>query len=629
MAAESRHGNPFGTSRVDSPFQHHEDFTAVYGDEFERLRAILGDIKSDANHQSRCAVVTGHAGTGKTHLMMRLARTTMPANRLFFIRQPNNPDAVMHHIYSRMLESLVEEVPGTGYQQIEYLLAKSFSTIIINAIRAKPKLTRNDDAIMNILQADHLNIFKKIGAANSETKQRNWKYIERKTLAWWSDNYGFGGVALQIVKGLIKFCMYAAPEKRWLVRKWLAGSELERHELDAIGLSSWQSVADKEDFSLEAISVMGRLSIEDEPLIIIFDQLEGLKYSEPLLRRFGECIKELTTQVPNSLFIFNLFPDRWRNLKAFFDEATIERMAQHKIVLAHPSADTLKALLDFKAAACNLDVDSFFSAPELEYILSRPSIRGVLNTASDYFRHKTDGIPLPDASDADDMADDVHRELAALRNDVDALKQYLNIKTPTLGEANTRRSVIRYFRQQQEANRRLYKKDAIISGSDDVGKVRGIMDAFKRAGAGMDFVRLKSRKLKLPDYVMIKNGTGVHVVGFLHESGTAFTNRLKNFNALICQSSEVCSCLLIRDQRMPVIKSRVGCQEIDKLRAFANSRMHFMDQADRVFFETLYGLVTDIDNRDIDVDLATAIETVRTEFKDHWLVQVCGEDVGP
>ena len=65
--------NPFGSSRVDTPFQDHVDFRAIFQDEFERLKSILIDIKQDPNHQSKGAVVIGEPGSGKTHLMMRLA----------------------------------------------------------------------------------------------------------------------------------------------------------------------------------------------------------------------------------------------------------------------------------------------------------------------------------------------------------------------------------------------------------------------------------------------------------------------------------------------------------------------------------------------------------------------------
>lgn len=62
--------------------------------------------------------------------MMRLAKDLLTKNRLLFIRQPNNPDTVLFHTYSRILESLIQIVPNSIHTQIEYLLANSFSEII-------------------------------------------------------------------------------------------------------------------------------------------------------------------------------------------------------------------------------------------------------------------------------------------------------------------------------------------------------------------------------------------------------------------------------------------------------------------------------------------------------------------
>ena len=84
--------NPFGSSRVDNPFQDHVDFKEIYQDEFEILKSVITDIKHDKNHQSKGAIVIGEPGSGKTHLMMRLAKELLKVNRLLFIRQPNNPD---------------------------------------------------------------------------------------------------------------------------------------------------------------------------------------------------------------------------------------------------------------------------------------------------------------------------------------------------------------------------------------------------------------------------------------------------------------------------------------------------------------------------------------------------------
>ncbi len=61
--------------------------------------------------------------------MMRLAQARLSSNRLLFIRQPNNPKAVLYHTYSRILESLVKRVDS--FTQLDYLVISSFKKIFV------------------------------------------------------------------------------------------------------------------------------------------------------------------------------------------------------------------------------------------------------------------------------------------------------------------------------------------------------------------------------------------------------------------------------------------------------------------------------------------------------------------
>ena len=74
--------NPFSSSRVDNPFQNHPDNPELYRPQYTILESIIDDIKYDRNHQSKGVVVIGEPGTGKTHLIMRLARKRLQHNRL-------------------------------------------------------------------------------------------------------------------------------------------------------------------------------------------------------------------------------------------------------------------------------------------------------------------------------------------------------------------------------------------------------------------------------------------------------------------------------------------------------------------------------------------------------------------
>ncbi|MCI5207712.1 MAG: exonuclease, partial [Candidatus Electrothrix sp. ATG2] len=417
--------NPFSNTRVDSPFQQHIDLDAVHRDAFVRITHLIDEIKDDSNQQSRGAVVLGAAGNGKTHLMMRLARHTLKTNRLFFIRQPNHEEAVFYHIYSRMLESFIEPIPDTEYSQLEYLLGRSFSKIVIKTLKGRKKQSKKDLKILHGLSQGQLNIYTVLGKEGSETKRRNWDYIERQTLQWWQETYGLSDYASKIVTGLIRFCRYSDLNKKELVRRWLAGQHLLDSEIQAVRLDNWQEELSREDFALQAMVVFGRLSVVDEPLIIVFDQLEGLKYNQTLLLRFGEAVKELFTHVPNCLMLFNLFPDRWSYFRQLFDASVTERIGQYQIALELPDKDVLAQMLALKLTQVDLDNETLFEPDELEVILSHRSIRSVLNCAADYYRYKMEGIPLP--SNTLGFEARVDRTLQELRQEIAELRQHLKL----------------------------------------------------------------------------------------------------------------------------------------------------------------------------------------------------------
>jgi len=639
--------NPYGTSRVDTPFQDHVDLKTIFQDEFQVLKSILAEIKHDPNYQSKGSVVVGEAGSGKTHLMMRLAKELLKSNRLLFIRQPNNPDAVLYHIYSRILESFVEMIPSSQYSQLEYLLAHSFSKITIKFLNKKEHLTKNQAKILDTLSQEPLNIYN-LFSKNSDRKRKNWQWIEKSTLEWWNHTYGFGGHSPAIIKGLIKFCSYSDVHKRDLVRKWLAGNQLEQSELEQVKLENWAEEISQEEFSLEAISVFSKLSIVDEPLIIIFDQLEGLKDHEQLLLKFGEAVKEIFTHAPNCLIIINLFPDRWQHFKSFFNDAIVDRVSQYEVVLNKPTDEQLKLILALKAQENDIELKSLFTQEELKVILNHNSIRGVLNWASHYYKYKVEGIPLP--KNIRSFEEDVRLELQKLREDVAWLKQTIigiepkiaqttsyyqtsepeNVPShqnlpervpPSHQDLNDNENRVKvYIEEQKVLLENAYHKKVIISGSDDIGKVIMVSDVFKTF-KNIEMAHLKLGKRKIPEHLLIKTQKQSFVVGFLHQGGSTFTSRIKNFNELVINYKDI-RFILFRDVRESKITGKVGLEEIEKLNNAPNGKFIEMEQENRLSFELIYKLIVDIQNRDFEIDLQKALTILESLMSDYWLIKI-------
>ncbi|MGC9525797.1 MAG: exonuclease domain-containing protein [Limnospira sp.] len=655
--------NPFSSIRVNTPFEDHPDYPNIYSTEFDRLKNILRDIKADPNHQSQGAIVLGEPGSGKTHLMMRLAREVLRTNRLFFIsHQPS--EGVFYYSYSRILESFSEQIESTQLTQLEQLLARSFVNIL-----SQTDWVNNDRGmqIINSLKDDSLSLYRRVGVPGTQKYHNNWNIIERKILEWWKEKYQFSTeYSHKVLKGIIRFCRYTEPNRKEMIRRWLTGNIESSENLELVGLTPWQDdLRDDAVFALEAIKTFGKLSILDEPLILIFDQLESLfeEQKRPILQSFGATVREILTQVPNSLIILNLFPDRWQRFQELFDRSVTERVSQSRLTLTHPSTQQLRQLLttlcqtkiEPDSPHPSIDLDILCTQTELEEILSQPSIRSVIQRASDYFRYKVQGTPLPPLS----------TESAPLSVDLKSLKKRFEELYQAMGEAIkvfdkialseplpelddldlddgpkitsqpmpkvepqsvSKTNIIEllleeYWSKVLKDWETRYEKPRIISDEEDIGKLRDIISVFSdRYNIAIEQLSFGGKKL--PEHLCITTRKESHTLAFLNRSGSSFTFRIGNFNQLVSYHKKI-QFRLMRDIQEPEITGKGGKNEIEKLKATHNGEYVDIDRNDRIQFECIYQLIEDHRNRELDrsITLADIVDWMTRNLSDYWLIQ--------
>jgi DNA polymerase III epsilon subunit-like protein len=613
--------NPFASSRVDNPFQDHPDQKQIYQREFDQLKAAIGDISQDKNHQSRGAVVIGEPGSGKTHLMMRLAKELLKVNRLLFIRHPNNPDAILHHIYSRILESFIEKVPDTGLTQLEHLIAHSFTKLLSTSRHIN--LTKTDLEIMEAVRESPLELYE-LGSDGTDRKRKLWIHIHKRVQEWWVESYGFSGYATQILKGIVGFCSYSNPRYKSIVQRWLAGSSVSPEDLELVGLDDWRSDMSQEAFSLEAIAVFSKLSLLDEPLLIVFDQLESLNldHNKKLLLNFGESVKEIFTHVPNSLIILNLFPNNWQKFQNEFSPAVIDRISQVQIELRRPDAETLNQILQMRLQESEIDLSDLFTADDRAVILNQPSIRAMLNWAAHYFRYRVHDVPLPKPPLPPEPPKPIIQRLDQLERNIQQLTKIVEgIIAGGIGllPQEPEGPVEEFIRTNRTLLQKEYQKPQIITDSDDLGKLITIAQAFSLLiPLEIDYLRLGKRVL--PEHLLLIGKQKV-AIGFLQTDGSGFTSRIKNWNELLITDRSM-QYQLWRDIRFPEIAGKVGRGEIEKLNHTQNGVFITMDENQRIDFELIYRLIIDIQNYDIEISLEDAIQCIQVELKDCWVCQL-------
>jgi Cdc6-like AAA superfamily ATPase len=631
--------NPFTSSRVDTPFQHHPDYADTYHREFQILQTALNNIKLDTNHQSKGVVVIGEPGTGKTHLMMRLAHERLLSNRLLFIRQPNNAQSVLYHIYSRILESLVEK--AGNLPQLYSLIINTFRKIVSLNDR---DVTQKDIDILKALYDLEDNSISALSKENTKRKREYWEYIEKTINEWWMSNYAPGSFALSIIKGMVKYCSYTDYKYRNISTRWLAGNVLTDEEAETVGLPNWGEEISKEAFSLEAISVLGKLSVLDEPLIIIFDQLEGLglPHNQEILLNFGEVVKEIFTHVPNSLIILNLFPDRWEKFQTIFDQSIIGRVSQYQVSLRQPTEAEVKSILKVKIQTVDITLEQLFLPEDLDDILGKKPIRAALNRAAKYYDYRVNGISLPDERKLIrelDSNEKIEQQLKFVQQQqqisIEVLSQLIQaIQSPNAVDLSNLQNrlatylsgettipvnpVIEYLNEHRIELEQKYHNPSIISDGDDVGKLKNIAEAlthiqsFKLSQYGLG-------KKVLPEHIVIERGNQYHVIAFLEISGTPFTSRISNFNELVINNSQS-QFYLIRDERQPGITAKVGKERMQQLENSANGNFVLFNKEDRILFDLIYDLIISIHNKDLEIDLESALTFVTTHQEwYHWI----------
>lgn len=659
--------NPFSSSRVDDPYQNHLDFEHIYKSQFYHLTSLVEEIRQDReNKQSRGALILGEAGSGKTHLMMRLAKATLKTNRLLYVRQPNNPNSVMHHIYSRILESFAQKVDIEGSQrtQLDLLLAHVFVNILktIQQEYQSQKLGQ----IIKLLQNDSLSLYERLGGENTQRNRDNWKYIETKITQWWENKYSASGYAPNILQGIIKYCSYRDPKTKDKVRRWLTGNELDSQICEEIGLNNWQEDnLSREDFALEGIRLFGQLSTLDEPLIIIFDQLEYLIHKPDILTSFGNALREIITHVPNSLIVVNLFPDRWQSFQGYFDDSTIDRLSINQIILQTPSTDELRRMLAMKCEKVGTTLEELFQPEDLEVILRQTSIRKVINKASDYYHYRILGIPLPEELSSKNNAS-VEERLVSLEN---ALQQIAHICKPLLTDnnepsliresennlnnknelnedkqeeiifdfeteetitINTNNEQIRvnntilltekYLEKNEGLIAEKYEYPYITTDDDEYGKLVTILEAFKSYDSSISIDHLTLGKRVLPEHLLITRNQIKLAVGFLNVGGSTFTNRIKNFNELVISYPDI-KFYLLRDEKEGSIRGKRGIEEIDKLNYTKNGKFLVINKEAKVIFELIYQMIVAINQNDLDFSLNDAIKVVLNKYANYWLIR--------
>lgn len=325
-----------------------------------RLKAMGRRVSPDEPAPSQGVLVLGEAGAGKTHLLSRVTRELSAAHPVMFIQKPNNEEAVAQQIWSQLVESLTRHVPGLapGQSQLDHLLAHVFSAALA------PLLERDAAEGLNaklkqrwakLLRASPTNLFGMLeGGAG---RQKHLDFLRNKVLGHLRVRHP--DVDQTVARALVNYCFLANDRDRRATLTWLMGQAIDDTTARRLGLGAfWPEVNDgtssdvfvrqeRERQAIRAIATIGELSkYYGKPLILAFDQLEGMRGETRLTERWGDVAQQLFTVAPNLLVLTCVFPSLWNTwFEPVLHEAVKDRLAQDRIRLEPFGPEAAAALL--------------------------------------------------------------------------------------------------------------------------------------------------------------------------------------------------------------------------------------------------------------------------------------------
>ena len=135
---------------------------------------------------------------------------------------------------------------------------------------------------------------------------------------------------------------------------------------------------------------------------------------------------------------------------------------------------------------------------------------------------------------------------------------------------------------------------------------------------------LRLNKRKLPDHLYFP--TQKRVVAFIQVAASSMYAQLRNFNQLVISHPEL-EFLLLRDARLPS-PSKTATTTQSALAALKNSEngcYALLTKDDRIHLELMHKMITDIQNRDLEIDLTQAVRHYLQHKKPPLIAWILGQ----
>lgn len=241
-----REVNPFDlvNIRVGNFWTENQDLTSlvesIHQEVIDEIEGFLNLVAMD--NRSRTLLLIGDGGSGKSYLLGRLKQTFNPKAFFAYISPWADNDYIWRHVLRYTVDSLIQVPEGQQESQL-ILWLKSLSAFTKRNLKQRVF----NDNIWQVLLSDRQNFIKHL-----------------------KNTYKLAGIYnADIFFGLLHDL--TDPELYPLACEWLRGDDLSEESMQALKV---KSCIDTEDAAKNILANFGKISIETQPIVLCFDQLE-------------------------------------------------------------------------------------------------------------------------------------------------------------------------------------------------------------------------------------------------------------------------------------------------------------------------------------------------------------------
>lgn len=583
--------------RVNNPWDRVPDVEeynqAAYNRIVRALKSLKSTARPEAGASSQGILVLGEPGMGKTHLLNRVAQTLSGSNHILFIGRPNWESSVARHIWTNAITSLARSIPGTTgeWSQLETLLANVFTAVLVHeyesnrASSATQEQRRRD--IVTRLKADPYNLFTIVGEGTQ--RQANLEWLRNHTLRYLSSRHP--EVDPSLAHMLITYCFVVEPERRRQIQLWLQGHELDADWARALGVqATWEPIDEqsggaglsqrREEQALRAIRTLGVLTGYYQPLILAFDELEGLHRDEILTRRWADVVQQIFTTTPNLLVVTCLLPDVWETWStetlAGSGRGTVERFAAQQVELKplqpEQALNLLRAHLRSMSVTHGLPTDTYpFMEVDVQRLCDRPLtprrfLQKVNAELNNWIETPDQTVPPPEPPREKIWA---------------TLRQYLEERE--------------YGHQRGWAGK-------VIPEHDMLGRIEVIVTSLLKANReGVAYGKASCGKKVILDNIILRSPARETLcVAAGNSQGRGFLSYLANFLDVFLQQQQFAHAIFVRDNRCDINGDKAN----ECLSQFRERKGAFLDlNADEIAtFSAIYDVIVAVEGGNLETD---------------------------